>query len=305
MQYLKRLILSFPYFERVPDQSIIVENGRQYDRLIATRGNDYLLVYNYTSREMKVDLTKISGSRKRVWWMNAGTGILRYLGEYDSKVLTFRPHKTGFGIEDVDGMNADGQEFTDDNQNTELQLILLEILKAGIASKDKNMPIIEERKREIKTDDWCSLIYTSGTTGAPKGVMLSHRNLCSNFVAHSKVNILGSDARILSFLPLNHVYERSMNYHYQYKGISSLRLLAHVGALLQKHGYRVGNIDSTVAAQRPKLAPHIEQMRRNIADTLGIDIDQVSVKATTTEHLGFEGREEGISAQAVALIEQI
>ena len=56
----------------------------------------------------------------------------------------------------------------------------------------------------------------------------------------------------------------------QYKGISSLRLLAHVGALLQKHGYRVGNIDSTVAAQRPKLAPHIEQMRRNIADTLGI-----------------------------------
>ena len=91
----------------------------------------------------------------------------------------------------------------------------------------------------------------------------------------------------------------------QYKGISSLRLLAHVGALLQKHGYRIGNIDSTVAAQRPKLAPHIEQMRRNIADTLGIDIDQVSVKATTTEHLGFEGREEGISAQAVALIEQI
>ena len=91
----------------------------------------------------------------------------------------------------------------------------------------------------------------------------------------------------------------------QYKGISSLRLLAHVGALLQKHGYRIGNIDSTVAAQRPKLTPHIEQMRRNIADTLGIDIDQVSVKATTTEHLGFEGREEGISAQAVALIEQI
>ena len=90
----------------------------------------------------------------------------------------------------------------------------------------------------------------------------------------------------------------------QYKGISSLRLLAHVGALLQKHGYRIGNIDSTVAAQRPKLAPHIEQMRRNIADTLGIDIDQVSVKATTTEHLGFEGRMEGISSQAAALIEQ-
>lgn len=90
----------------------------------------------------------------------------------------------------------------------------------------------------------------------------------------------------------------------QYKGISSLKLLAHVGALLNKHGYHVGNIDSTVAAQSPKLAPYIQQMRQNIADTLGIGINQVSVKATTTEHLGFEGRKEGISAQAVALIER-
>ena len=88
----------------------------------------------------------------------------------------------------------------------------------------------------------------------------------------------------------------------QYKGISSIKLLAHVGALLREHGYTVGNIDSTVAAQKPKLAPHIPQMRQNIADTLGISIDQVSVKATTTEHLGFEGRMEGISAQAIALL---
>ena len=88
----------------------------------------------------------------------------------------------------------------------------------------------------------------------------------------------------------------------QYKGISSLKLLGHVGTLLKEHGYTVGNIDSTIAAQRPKMAPHIPQMRQNIADTLGIDIDQVSVKATTTEHLGFEGREEGISAQAIALL---
>lgn len=88
----------------------------------------------------------------------------------------------------------------------------------------------------------------------------------------------------------------------KYKGISSLKLLAHVGVLLKEKGYSVGNIDSTVAAQRPKLAPYIEQMRRNIADTLNINIDRVSVKATTTEKLGFEGREEGISAQAVAII---
>ena len=87
-----------------------------------------------------------------------------------------------------------------------------------------------------------------------------------------------------------------------YKGISSLKLLQHVGSLLRTHGYTIGNIDSTVVAQRPKMAPHIPQMRQNIADTLGINVDQVSVKATTTEHLGFEGREEGISAQAVALL---
>ena len=100
MKFVRQLILSFPYFERVGDQSVIVDNGTKYDRLIATRGTDYLLVYNYTSRDMKLDFTKISGEKKNVWWMSAGTGILRYLGEYDSKVLTFRPHKTGFGIED-------------------------------------------------------------------------------------------------------------------------------------------------------------------------------------------------------------
>lgn len=88
----------------------------------------------------------------------------------------------------------------------------------------------------------------------------------------------------------------------KYKGISSLLLLKEVGLLLGKEGYRVENIDSTIVAQRPKMAPHIVQMRQNIADALGIDITQVSVKATTTERLGFEGREEGISAQAVALI---
>ena len=100
MKYLKHLILAFPYFERVADQSIVEDNGKQYERLAATRGNDYLLVYNYTSRDMKIDLRKISGDKKKVWWMNAGTGRLTWLGEYDNKVLTFRPHKTGVGIED-------------------------------------------------------------------------------------------------------------------------------------------------------------------------------------------------------------
>ena len=100
MKYLKNLMLSFPFFERVPDQSIIEDNGTQYNRLIATRGNDYLMVYNYTSRDMRIDLRKISGEKKNVWWLNVQNGSLLYLGEFDSKVLTFRPKKEMAGIED-------------------------------------------------------------------------------------------------------------------------------------------------------------------------------------------------------------
>lgn len=104
--------------------------------------------------------------------------------------------------------------------NIEGERRMLEILKAGIANRDKWMGEIERRKREIRPDDWVTMIYTSGTTGLPKGVMLSHRNLCSNFLAHAEVNPMTSDCRALSFLPLNHIYERSLNYHWQYKGIS-------------------------------------------------------------------------------------
>ena len=100
MKHLKRLMLSLPYFERVPDQSIVIDNGTQYDRLATTRGLDYLLVYNYTSRTMKIDLRKISGAKKNVWWMDASTGRLTYLGEYDNKIITFRPHKKGTDVED-------------------------------------------------------------------------------------------------------------------------------------------------------------------------------------------------------------
>ena len=87
-----------------------------------------------------------------------------------------------------------------------------------------------------------------------------------------------------------------------FKDIDSMILLKKVGEVLSEKGYVVNNIDSTVAAQKPKLAPYIEQMRKNIADCLGVDLDAVSVKATTTEKLGFEGREEGVSAYAVCTI---
>lgn len=90
MKYLKWLMLSFPFTERVADQSIIAgQNGERYDRVIATRGNDYLLVYNYSGKPMQVDLTKVSGQKKNVWWMNPADGSLTYIGEYDNTVATF------------------------------------------------------------------------------------------------------------------------------------------------------------------------------------------------------------------------
>ena len=80
--------MAFPYFERVPDQSIVLDNGKQYNRLSATRGKDYLLVYNYTGRTMKLDLRKISGSKKNLWTYNTQNGMLTYIGEYDNKVVS-------------------------------------------------------------------------------------------------------------------------------------------------------------------------------------------------------------------------
>jgi len=88
-----------------------------------------------------------------------------------------------------------------------------------------------------------------------------------------------------------------------YKGISSVKLLRHVMALADTKGYRIGNVDATVVAQRPKLAPHIQAMRTNIAAALDCQEDRVNVKATTTEQLGFAGRGEGIAAYAVTLLE--
>ncbi|WP_031553816.1 2-C-methyl-D-erythritol 2,4-cyclodiphosphate synthase [Oribacterium sp. FC2011] len=90
-----------------------------------------------------------------------------------------------------------------------------------------------------------------------------------------------------------------------YKGADSIKLLKEVGNILKKEGYKVVNIDSTIIAQRPKLMTFLPEMRKNVADALGLDINQVSIKATTEEHLGFTGRGEGISSQAVALIENL
>ncbi len=88
----------------------------------------------------------------------------------------------------------------------------------------------------------------------------------------------------------------------EFLGIDSRVLLRRVAALLREKGYEIGNVDCTIQMQRPKLRPYIDRMRETLAADLGIGADRVSVKATTTERLGFEGREEGVSVSAVALI---
>lgn len=100
---------------------------------------------------------------------------------------------------------------------------------------------------------------------------------------------------------------RDIGYHFpdtdpKYKDISSLKLLAHVMEIIESKGYEVVNVDTVIACQRPKLNPHIPKMQENLADLLKVQIDQISIKATTTEKLGFVGKEEGIEVYAVCLL---
>lgn len=88
----------------------------------------------------------------------------------------------------------------------------------------------------------------------------------------------------------------------RYKGISSIELLKYVGSLLKENDWLIENIDSTIIAQKPKMAPHIENMRKNISEALNIDIGQINVKATTEEGLGFTGEGKGISSQSICLL---
>lgn len=90
-----------------------------------------------------------------------------------------------------------------------------------------------------------------------------------------------------------------------YKGADSMKLLERVIAVITEKGYRIGNIDATMIAQRPKLKPYIQQMRENIASVCGVDVDAVNVKATTEEKLGFTGSGEGMAAHSVCIIEKI
>ena len=91
----------------------------------------------------------------------------------------------------------------------------------------------------------------------------------------------------------------------QYRGADSVELLKHVCAVISEKGWKLGNADVTIVAQKPKLRPYIDTMRARLAEAIGVDVGQISVKATTTEKMGFEGEERGISAHAVCLLEKI
>jgi 2-C-methyl-D-erythritol 2,4-cyclodiphosphate synthase len=143
--------------------------------------------------------------------------------------------------------------------------------------------------------------FTDGDHIVLGGVTIPHNK---TFKAHSDGDVLLHalcDA-LLGALALGDIGKHFPDTATQYKNIDSRLLLRHVVALIHKKGYRLQNADCIISAQAPKMMPHIDAMRNNIADDLQVASDCVSVKATTTERLGFEGREEGISAQVVLIL---
>lgn len=133
------------------------------------------------------------------------------------------------------------------------------------------------------------------------GVEIEHTKGC---VAHSDgdVAIHAICDALLGALALGDIGKLFPDTDAKYKGIDSRRLLKEVINIVADKGYTISNIDCTIAMQRPKLRPHIDLMRERLSEVVGIPADRISVKATTTERLGFEGREEGVSATAVTLL---
>ncbi len=135
------------------------------------------------------------------------------------------------------------------------------------------------------------------------GVEISHER---GLLGHSDADVLLHaicDA-LLGAAALGDIGKHFPDSDARYKGIDSRKLLRHVAELLDGHGWMVDNVDATIIAQAPKMAPHIAAMREHIAVDIGVAAEQVNVKATTTERLGFTGREEGIAAEAVCLIQK-
>ena len=143
--------------------------------------------------------------------------------------------------------------------------------------------------------------FTEGNFVTLGGVSIPHR---FGLLAHSDGDVVLhalSDA-LLGAAALGDIGQHFPDTDANYAGADSRVLLRHVLGLLHGKGWKVGNVDATIVAQAPKMAPHIARMRELIADDLQVTLDQVNVKATTTEKLGFTGREEGIAVHAVALL---
>ncbi|MDH5785430.1 MAG: 2-C-methyl-D-erythritol 2,4-cyclodiphosphate synthase [Chromatiales bacterium] len=143
--------------------------------------------------------------------------------------------------------------------------------------------------------------FTEGDHIVLGGVSIPHSHA---FAAHSDGDVLIHalcDA-LLGAAALGDIGRHFPDTAEEYEDIDSRILLRHVVALLSEQGYRLGNADMTIIAQAPKMAPHIEAMRLNLANDMKVEVDQVNVKATTTEKLGFAGRKEGIAAHAVVLL---
>ena len=135
------------------------------------------------------------------------------------------------------------------------------------------------------------------------GVLIPHNK---GLLGHSDADVLIHSVMdsILGALALGDIGKFFPDTSDEYKDIDSIKLLSSVYEMMSKRGYKISNIDATVIAQKPKLAPYIDKMRENIASVLHCDINRVNVKATTEERLGFTGSEEGISAHAVVLLEE-
>lgn len=133
------------------------------------------------------------------------------------------------------------------------------------------------------------------------GIEIEHTKGC---VAHSDgdVAIHAICDALLGALAIGDIGKLFPDTSNEFKGIDSKILLRRVCDVVAEHGYKISNIDCTIAMQRPKLRPHIDNMRQTMAEVMGIATNRISVKATTTEKLGFEGREEGVSVDAVALL---
>nr|WP_314488625.1 2-C-methyl-D-erythritol 2,4-cyclodiphosphate synthase [uncultured Pseudomonas sp.] len=143
--------------------------------------------------------------------------------------------------------------------------------------------------------------FTDGDFITLGGVRIAHTR---GLLAHSDGDVVLhalSDA-LLGAAALGDIGKHFPDTDPQFKGADSRALLRHVVGIVRAKGWKVGNVDATIVAQAPKMAPHIQHMRECIAQDLQVELDQVNVKATTTEKLGFAGREEGIAVHAVALL---